>query len=321
LGGEGSRWAGIASALPEAVPADSGSSAAIEFRLRPQQDRAERFMVTWYAPTWNAGGYNWAGPNQTFTHMYAKHYPSALNAADKLARHHQQLLKRTLAWQQVVYTDEQLPLWLRDSLVNVLYMITEDGMWAQDKPPLPDWVKPEDGLFGLNECPRGCPQIECIPCSFYGNQPLVYFFPELALSTYRGYKGYQFADGAPPWIFGGCTGQTAPIDFANTTRGYQFTTNGISLAAMLDRYLLCYPERRKEFVQEFYPALKQCMTWTVNLRPEYALGDRIISMPAGNVGTEWFEAPEPGLGWNDGARGRPALGSTAHHRAFRRGGW
>ena len=57
----------------------------------------------------------------------------------------------------------------------------------------------EDGLFGLNECPRGCPQIECLPCSFYGNIPLVYFFPEAALSTLRGYKAYQFADGRPPW--------------------------------------------------------------------------------------------------------------------------
>ena len=177
--------------------------------------------------------------------MYARHYPSVLAAAEKLARDHARLLKRILAWQQVVYTDEKLPVWLRESLVNVLYMITEDGLWAQAKPPLPAWAKPEDGLFGMNECPRGCPQIECIPCSFYGNQPLVYFFPELALSTCRGYKGYQFADGAPPWIFGGCTGNTAPIDFASPTRGYQFATNGISLAAMVDRYFLCYPAKRQ----------------------------------------------------------------------------
>ena len=58
-------------------------------------------------------------------------------------------------------------------------------MWAQTKPPLPAFIRPEDGLFGMNECPRGCPQIECIPCSFYGNQPVVYFFPQLALSTLR----------------------------------------------------------------------------------------------------------------------------------------
>ena len=294
LGGEGARWATIGQALPEPAPGDSGSSVAVDFVLRPGQSRVVRFLLAWHAPTWNAGGYNWAGANHTFTHMYARHYPSVLAAAEKLARGHAALLKRVLAWQQVVYTDEQLPVLLRESLVNVLYMITEDGLWAQARSPLPSWVRPADGLFGLNECPRGCPQIECIPCSFYGNQPLVYFFPELALSTYRGYKGYQFADGAPPWIFGGCTGDTAPIDFANTTRGYQFVTNGISLAAMLDRFFLCFPEKRRQFVEEFYPVLKQCMIWTVNLRPAYPLGERIIAMPTGNVGTEWFEAPEPG---------------------------
>ena len=146
----------------------------------------------------------------------------------------------------------------------------------------------------MNECPRGCPQIECIPCSFYGNQPLVYFFPKLALSTLRGYKGYRYPDGAAVWVFGGMTGGTPPIDFANPTKGYQWTTNGISLAAMVDRYLLCHGDRQKDFVAEFYPTIKSNMIYTVNLRPEYPIGDRIIAMPTGNQGTEWFEGVEPG---------------------------
>ena len=32
------------------------------------------------------------------------------------------------------------------------------------------------------------------------------------------------------------------------------------------------------------------MAYTVNLRPAYPIGDRIIAMPTGNKGTEWFEA-------------------------------
>jgi len=296
LGGElvDGTWAKIASALPVAGPDHAGASAAVDFDLPAGKCKTVRFVLTWHAPTWNAGGYNWAGAKHTFTHMYAKHTGSAAKAAERLAKDHESLLRRVLAWQQVLYTEERLPVWLRDSLVNVLHLIAEDGMWAQAKPPVPDWVRPEDGLFGLNECPRGCPQIECIPCSFYGNQPIVYFFPELALSTLRGYKGYQYPDGAAVWIFGGCTGQTPPIDMANPTRGYQFATNGISLAAMVDRYLLCYGQTDKDFVREFHPQLKQNMTYTVNLRPEYPIGDRIIAMPTGNKGTEWFEAPKPG---------------------------
>ena len=49
--------------------------------------------------------------------------------------------------------------------------------------------------------------------------------------------------------------------------------------------------------------LKRNMIYTVNLRttPQYTVGQRIISMPDKNEGTEWFEAPEPG--WS---------GMTAH---------
>jgi uncharacterized protein (DUF608 family) len=310
LGADGAAWAKIAHTLPAPQATDAGASVAVDFSLPASQRKVLRFLLTWCAPEWNAGGYNWAGAPHTFTHMYAKHYPSSARTAQTLARDHASLFRRVLAWQQVVYTDEKLPIWLRDSLVNNLHMITEDGLWAQKKDPLPAWVRDEDGLFGLNECPRGCPQIECIPCSFYGNQPLVYFFPELALSTLRGYKGYQYPDGAPVWVFGGCTGNTPPIDFANPTRGYQFASNGISLAAMVDRYWLCHGDRDKDFVKEFWPVIKQGMVWTVNLRksPSYSVGEKIIAMPRAEdtdelakPPTEWFEAPEPG--W---------LGMTAH---------
>ncbi|MBI3117384.1 MAG: hypothetical protein HYZ00_01780, partial [Candidatus Hydrogenedentes bacterium] len=161
---------------------------------------------------------------------------------------------------------------------------------------LPAWVREEDGLFGMNECPRGCPQIECIPCSFYGSLPLAYFFPEIELSTLRGYKGYQFEDGAPTWIFGGCTGRTPYLDFASPTKGYQFTTNGISLASLVDQFLMCHDTPDKQYLKEFYPMIKKCMEWTTRLRttPSYSDGERLISMPDGNEGTEWFEAAEPG---------------------------
>jgi uncharacterized protein (DUF608 family) len=304
LGPDGAAWAAIAKDLPKAVATDPSSSVAVDFALASGKERVVRFVLAWHAPTWNGVGHNaatkvpggYSGEPRTFTHMYAKFHPDAVGTAQLIAEKHAALLKRVLSWQQVIYSENRLPVWLRDSLINVLYMITEDGYWAQRRPPLPEWVREEDGLFGMNECPRGCPQIECIPCSFYGSLPLVYFFPELELSTLRGYKAYQFEDGAPTWIFGGCTGRSPYIDFAYPTRGYQFATNGISLAALVDRFLLCCDTADKKYLEEFYPMVKKCMTWTVGLRttPEYAIGERIISMPDKNEGTEWFEAPEPG---------------------------
>lgn len=289
LGADGASWAGIARRLPEPSEDQAGASAAVDFVLAPGETKVVRFLLAWHSPQWNGGGRPWTNGNN-YTHMYALRYRNAQDAARLIAQEHPSLLRRVLAWQQVIYSDEALPIWLRESLVNNFHLITEVGLWAAAKPPIPDWVRPEDGLFGLNECPRTCPQIECIPCDFYGNLPVVYFFPKLALSTLRGFKGYQFPEGAVCWIFGGWTGQTPPIDFASPTRGYQFTTNGICLAAMVDRYALCWGDAA--FTREFYDIVKKSMIWTVNLRPEYEIGDRVIAMPTGNAGGEWFEAQQ-----------------------------
>jgi uncharacterized protein (DUF608 family) len=287
LAGEGVAWSKIGRELPAADASQAGTCVGIDFSLASGESKVVRFVLAWYAPDWNAGGYNWSGSPHTFTHMYAKHYPNARQTAQTLARNHETLLRRIIAWQQVIYTESALPVWLRESLVNVLHLLTETSMWAQAKPPLPDWVRAEDGLFGLTESPRFCPQIECIPCSFYGNQPVVYFFPQLALSTLRGYLGYQTADGAAPFVWGQST------EFARPNTNDQRTTNGISLAAMVDRYFLCHGDREKDFVREFYPMLKKSMIYTVNLRPSYSIGDRIIAMPAGDTTGEWFEV-DPG---------------------------
>jgi uncharacterized protein (DUF608 family) len=247
--------------------------------------------------------------------VYARHYPDPAATAGLLAQRHAELLSRVLAWQQVVYSEKNLPVWLRDSLVNSLYMITEDGLWAQKGPVLPAWVRAEDGLFGLNESPRGCPQIECLPCSFYGSLPLVYFFPELQLSTMRAYKGYQHPGGSPPWIFGPNADMAAPVvhRFVVSPDGksaqmtpappgypneYQAATNGISYAGIVDRFLLCRDESDK-YLKEFYPSMKQCLLWTVGLRktPSYSIGERILAMPDidGHLfGLEWFEVDQPG---------------------------
>lgn len=297
LGANGAAWANIHDRLPPVEETSAGASAAVDFSLAPGESRVVRYVVTWSAPTWKGGGYNWSPRPHVFRHMYDMHFPSAAGTAKFMAEQHEDLLDRVLAWQEVIYTDDSLPVWLRDSLINNLYLITETAHWAQKQDPLPSWVKTEDGLFGMNECPRGCPQIECIPCSFYGNQPLVYFFPELALSTLRGYKGYQYPDGAPPWIFGG-----GGPEMAEPTRGYQFASNGISLAAMVDRFLMCHDTPDKRYLKEFYPAIKLCMEWTVGLRttPSYTTGMRVIAMPDPDSDevmlppTEWFEAREPG---------------------------
>jgi uncharacterized protein (DUF608 family) len=300
LGTDGAAWKKIAVTLPNADDKQGGSSLAIDFKLKAKESTVRRVVLAWHAPQWNAGGVPDAPDARSFKHMYARHYPSALAVAEKLAAEHESLLRRVIAWQEAIYGDENTPGWLADCLINNLHLITETSVWGQSEDALSVFPK-ESGLFALNECPRGCPQLECIPCSFYGNMPIVYFYPEAALSTLRGYKQYQFPDGRPPWIFGGVTASEkknqAPYDLAAPDQGYQSILNGACYVVMFDRYWQTTHD--DAVLKEFYPSLKRANDFSMNLRPKYGLS-QVMSMPEpgtdrGGLGdTEWFEAPEPG---------------------------
>ena len=300
LRNNGEAWNAIERQLPAVSEQDSGSTLAAAYELAPGATTVRRFVLAWYAPKWNAGGAPQADDGRLFTHMYAKHYQSAVEVAKLLAERHGELLKRVIAWQETIYQDQQIPGWLADCLINNLHLITETSIWGQGNGLLAGFGE-QLGLFGLNECPRGCPQIECIPCSFYGNMPIVYFFPEAALSTLRGYKAYQFDDGRPPWIFGGVTAMDVnnkhPYDLAAPDKGYQTVLNAACYIIMFDRYLQTTDDQQA--LTEFYESLKQANDFSMNLRPKYGLS-QIVSMPEpgtdghGLGDTEWFEAPEPG---------------------------
>ncbi|MGH9505156.1 MAG: GH116 family glycosyl-hydrolase, partial [Terriglobales bacterium] len=234
----GKAWAKIGSELPKPNDHDFSGSVSVAFDLEPGEDKVVSFILAWYAPMWIG-----EGPH-TFMHMYATRFPGVREVADLLARKHDDLLRRVLAWQQVVYSTETLPVWLRESLINILYLFPVNSFWAAARPPVGPWCRPEDGLFGLLDGIVEDPAIEPIPDTFYANAPLVYFFPDLALSTLRGYKAYQFADGAAVWIWGGVVGAavggyeiTAGTEMAMPTPGYQTTTNGPCYVDMIDRYL------------------------------------------------------------------------------------
>jgi uncharacterized protein (DUF608 family) len=288
LGVDAGAWGHIWANLPQAKE-QAGGSVAVDFELEPGAEKTVRFVLTWYSPHYQGGGTPAAGGN-TYTNMYAARYGSAVEVAWYLAVHHQALLERILAWQGEVLSAASLPAWLRSDLVNYLSLIAEDGLWAQAKPPIGAWCRQEDGLFGLNESPRGCPQMECIPCSWYGNVPLVYFFPELALSTLRGYKAYQYPDGQAPWVFGGVTVGSPFSEMAMPARGYahkpQSTLDGGCYVDMVDRMWLRTGDA--ELLREFYASVKANTIFTMSMRP--GSGDAgIVSLPTGNNAQDWME--------------------------------
>ncbi len=300
LKADGPAWAKIAEQLPPLKTGETGATLALDFDLAPGEVKTCRLIFAWHAPQWRSGGAPHHVDTNLFTHMYARFYPDPLTTAELLAKDGDKLLERVIAWQEAIYQDQDTPGWLADSLINIFHLIPETSIWGQKKGPL-TWPDPEDGLFAMNECPRGCPQFECLPCSFYGNVPVVYFFPEAALSTLRGYKAYQFEDGRPPWIFGGVTARVKennpPYEIAKPDIGYQTVLNGACYIAMADRYWRTSGDDR--MLAEFWDSLKRCNDHSMNLRPAYGLS-QVVSMPTpgtdpGGLGdTEWFEAPEPG---------------------------
>ena len=288
LGVCGHDWQAVRDYLPPVV-GQAGTSLSVEFSLEAGEEKVIRFVLAWHAPQWMGGGRMTAGGN-AYYHMYATRFAGAADTAMYLAQNRASLLGRVLAWQEVVYRDAGLPDWLRDSLVNTLHLITEVSVWGQAKPPIGDWCRPEDGIYGMNESPRWCPQIECIPCSYIGNLPVVYFFPQLALSTLRACKAYQYESGAAPWVFGGVTVGSKPYELALPSPGYakkpQTTLDGLCYVEMIDK--LWQRTGDMGVVREFYESMKKNTVFTMNLRP--GSGDAgIVSMPAGNNGYDWYE--------------------------------
>jgi len=116
LGNDGLAWVEVAKALPVATADQPGASIAVDFALAPGAVRVVRFVLAWHSPKWKGSG-TLAPVNEAYvagqrdrmpassnyyTHMYAKRYESAWRAAEILASNHEDLLKRVLAWQEVI---------------------------------------------------------------------------------------------------------------------------------------------------------------------------------------------------------------------------
>ncbi len=308
LSTEPKAWSKLASGLPQPKgkqkegalhTSDGSASLAVDFQLAGGEEQVIRFVLAWYAPriegvtkTWEGADVvtdgklrmSWVGspseePVHFFTHMYAGRFPSALSAARFLVENQAELLERVISWQSALYEFPGLPAWLKDSLVNNLALIAEDAYWFQAHPPLQAELFPV-GAFAMNESPRGCPHMSCIPCDWYGNLPIVYFFPELARSTLRMFKQYQRPEGEIAFALG----KIADLpDMATPEYYWQISLNGMCYIDMVDR--VWQRTGDPAVLAEFYPSVKKCNSFMMELRKG----------PAGPVsfpeigGMEWFE--------------------------------
>jgi uncharacterized protein (DUF608 family) len=236
-------WVKIASALPSASVENPGATVAVDFTLNANEERRIHFVLSWYHPKWVATDWRW------YLTAYSARYANAAEVAELLAKDHSSLISRILAWQEAIYDAKDYPVWLREQLVNVMYTITEDALWACDSVPEAMWAKPL-GIFGLIESPRSVPHV-AIPSDWYGCLPFVFFFPDLMKALLRGYVHYQLPDGEIPLGLGWY------VDLGTPLYDILRTTNSPNFVDLVGR--LWQRDRDESVLREFYPAVKKAI--------------------------------------------------------------
>ena len=279
LGNNAEHWAAIGKGLPDfhaGEGSDNGSaSVAVDYDLEAGAAKTIRFVLAWYAPQWHRDHPYDGEADVFYTKMYTKNFDDATAVADFLAGNHKKLLHSILAWQSVIYQEEKLPGWLKDGLINTLHLLPECGFWAVcNEESLGNWCA-EGGLYSLVESTVAGGQQSCIPCDWYGNLPLVYFFPEVADTTLRAFAHYMREDGAIPFDLGVGLGLGY---YFQTDR--QRTLNGCCFVDMVGRLWLRTGDDK--ILEKYYPTVKHSIQYMQSLVPGPA---SMIS----TAGDQWYE--------------------------------
>jgi len=273
---------------------DPSSSVGVRFDLAGGDEKVVEFILTWYAPladsvkrlpsiegdprterVWDRD--EEYGSHAHIYHMYASRYDSALDVMRRMKKDRGELLKKIFAWQETLLTRESLPAWLRDSLLNILCLLTEEGYWFMPKYPIGDWAHP-GGAFIYFESSRDCPHSCCNGNDWIGSMHLAYLFPELLLQMLRAYKAAQKENGEI--IFGlGRNGDLPNLFYHEYS--WQMTLNGTTYISMVDRLWMLTGD--DGILREFYPSIKRAHDFTAGL----AKKGWLCIADAG--GSEWFE--------------------------------
>lgn len=267
---KGSQWNGITDGLPERNGADPGCSLSAECVLDADSLIDLPFALAWHVPRWtgsHAHGYR---------HAYAERFAHAREAAESGLSGRQEWRQRIFAWQQEIYSETALPVWLRDQLVNVLHTIAKDSFWASQSIPRQTWYG-LPGLFALTESPRTTPHI-CNPSDWYGSLPLVFFFPELMRSLLRAYVHFQLETGEIPLGIG------ENSDFAGQPV-YQVLhpMNSCVHIHLVDR--LWQRDLDSGILREFYPSALKALVYMQSLDGD---GDGLPELDADPIPNQFY---------------------------------
>lgn len=229
----------------------------ITLALAPDETKHVRFVFAWYAPHWRDSG------GEAHVHRYGLRYSSAHAVASEALAKFDSLLARVLAWQSAVYAAD-LPVWLRDALVQGFYSLTKNTVWIA-RTRKDEWWD-EVGWFTHNESHTGCPITETMVCRMHGHFAAMFFFPELEESTLNAFRHFQISDGEVPFSYGLQTSMRDPRYHC------QHPLNSGQYAQMVYRLFLRTGNR--DVLARFYDSTKRAIRYQFSLDDD---GDGLVN--------------------------------------------
>ena len=268
-------WSGIGQSLPPLAD-DKSASVSVEYNLDAGGVKKVQLLLAWYAPIWESDFPYDGETDNEYVNMYTTQFSNVSAVADYITGKREEMLKKIIAWQSVVYGEESLPGWIRDGLVNILHLFPECGFWADSSSKaLGDWCA-DGGVYSLVESSVADGQQTCIPCDWYGNLPEVYFFPDVADTTLRALTHFTREDGAVPFDLG------RGLDLVSEQQwDRQRTLNGCCYIDMVSRLWLRTGD--DTVLEKYYPTVKNSLKYLNSL----------VSGPASMISTagdQWYEA-------------------------------
>jgi uncharacterized protein (DUF608 family) len=255
--------------LPAINPSEPGATIAVDFHLEAREIRRIPVILAWYAPYW---------PETRYINRYRLRWNSALEVAQFLAREHERLLTRILAWQQTIYAEQDLPGFLRDALVNSLHTLTKGSLFVCNP-----GADPHNGTLTILEAAGDIDIKDSMCVAWWGDFPITYFFPDLRLATLRVLSAYQLVDGMMPFSMSSYQDHTLSAPHYNA----QQVVNGILYIQMVDR--LSQRTQNDRLVHEFFPTVKRAIHFAMR---KSTFQDGLISLiPDDPKGQPWDSWP------------------------------
>lgn len=157
-------------------------SLAAKVELAPGESKQVRFLLAWYMPNHYDRGNMFRG------HIYTNWFQDAWEIAEYVRNRMEYLHSKSLEWQGMIY-DSSLPDWLKETLVNNLYILPRATWWTKD-----DTMMTYEALT----CTAAWPPV----LWFYNCHPMVQLFPELSVKLQEMCSRYQLESGELPQYCG-----------------------------------------------------------------------------------------------------------------------